>query len=205
MWRYTHANFDLACELLDSTDWDLLFCSGDVNECWSNWKSRFLQVMELCVPQSTLRSRRNLPWLTKTIVQAIRRRNSLFRVAKRSKSSASYQKYRAARNRVVALLRLSKAKYFNNLRSLDAKEFWKAIKLLSKQESSIPTLINNGTPVEDNRGKAVLLNEFFHSCFNNHTPPLTPQPSLLAPCNCPQDLLCSEDEIFHLISTLRPI
>ena len=45
---------------------------------------------------------------------------------------------------------------------------------------------------------------FFHSCFNNHTPPLTPQPSLLAPCNCPQDLLCSEDEIFHLISSLDP-
>ena len=103
IWRYSLANFDLACEMLDNTDWDGIF-TENVNSSWENWKARFLQIMELCIPQLSLKSKKNLPWLTKPVIQAIRRRNSLFRAAKKSKSSAAYQKYRAARNKVTALL-----------------------------------------------------------------------------------------------------
>ena len=112
IWRYSHANFDRACELLDSTDWDSIFATNDVSSCWANWHSHFLKIMEECIPKVVLRSRPNLPWLTKTVTQAIRRRNFLFRAAKHSKSLASYQRYRAARNRVTALLRLNKSNYF---------------------------------------------------------------------------------------------
>ena len=112
IWRYSHANFDRACELLDSTDWDSIFATNDVSSCWANWHSHFLKIMEKCIPKVVLRSRPNLPWLTKTVTQAIRRRNFLFRAAKHSKSLASYQRYRAARNRVTALLRLNKSNYF---------------------------------------------------------------------------------------------
>jgi hypothetical protein len=41
--------------------------------------------MEACIPQLVLKARKNLPWLTKSVIQAMRRRNSLFRAAKRSK------------------------------------------------------------------------------------------------------------------------
>ena len=52
-----------------------------------------MQVMDHCIPQLTLKSKKNLPWLTKSVVQAIRKRNALFRPAKNCKSTASYQKY----------------------------------------------------------------------------------------------------------------
>ena len=202
VWRYYHANFDHARELLDSTDWDSVFDSGDVNTCWAAWHSTFMDIMGKCIPQVVLHSRRNLPWLTKSVIQAIRKRNSLFRAAKRSKSLASYQRYRAARNHVVALLRLNKSKYFKKLQSKDSKAFWKAIRLLNKKESLIPTLVSNGYRVESSKEKATVLNHFFHDCFNKTLPPLTPQPSLLCPVDCPADLLCSEEEVFDLISSL---
>ena len=36
VWRYSHANFESACEYLAAVDWESLFLSGDVNICWSN-------------------------------------------------------------------------------------------------------------------------------------------------------------------------
>ena len=135
--------------------------------------------MTECIPQSTLRSHRNLPWLTKPIIQAIRRRNALFRAHKRAKSTSAYQQYRAARNRVVAMLRLSKSKYFRGLKAQGSKAFWKSIKLLNNQDCSIPTLTSNGVSVSDNCVKATLLNSFFYTCFNDKCPPLSDTPSSL--------------------------
>ena len=204
IWRYSLANFERACERFNETDWDSLFASSDVNICWSNWKARFLEVMLECIPQSTLRTRRNLPWLTKSITQAIRRRNALFKAHKRSKSTPMYQKYRAARNRVTAMLRLSKARYFRKLRSQNSKDFWKSIKLLNKVDCSIPTLLSNGAEVADNCEKASLLNNFFYDCFNTKSPPLTCTPSTLPTCGCPPELLCTNAEVYDLIVGLDP-
>ena len=202
IWRYAYGDFDRACELLESTDWNSLFSSGDVNTCWSNWKVRFLEVMQLCIPQTTLRSRRNLPWLSKQVIQAIRKRNALFRRTKKCRSPAVYQKYRAAKNKVTALIRLNKKKFFQSLRTSDAKNFWKAIKLLTKQDSSVPTLVHNGSTFEANSDKANILNTYFHDCFNKNVSALTPLPSTLDPALFPQGYLCTEDEIYDLITEL---
>ena len=102
------------------------------------------------------------------------------------------------------MLRLSKSKLFQRLRSLNYKEFWKSIKLLNKQESSVPTLFSNGTEVSDNREKAVLLNTYFYECFNNESVPLASHLPFLPLQDCPLDLLCNEAEIFDLIVGLDP-
>ena len=64
VWRYVFADYDLAHEMLDTIDWSSLFQSSDVNICWSLWHTKFLQVMEACIPQSVLKAQKNLPWLT---------------------------------------------------------------------------------------------------------------------------------------------
>ena len=51
VWRYPHANFDHACELLDSTDWDSVFDTDNMNTCWANWHSKFMEIMDKCIPQ----------------------------------------------------------------------------------------------------------------------------------------------------------
>ena len=201
IWRYSLANFELACDMLDGTNWDDIF-TDEVNSSWENWRTRFLQIMDHCIPQLTLKSKKNLPWLTKSVTQAIRKRNALFRAAKRCKSTASFQRYRAARNKVVALLRLNKKRFFKRLGSAPMKEFWKAIKLMNKQKSTIPTLNKNGVKAESSYDKAVLLNSYFHQCFNTMVPPLDEHQSPLNPSSFPAELLCTEDVIFDLITEL---
>ena len=133
----------------------------------------------------------------------MRKRNSYFRAAKRSNSEELWNKYKSIRNKVVALLRRGKRQYFYNLQFSTNKEFWKAINVINKQDSSIPTLWDNDTPVASSSGKADLLNCYFHDCFNHSFPPLK-NPTPLDPIGCPASMLCTEEEISELLHNLNP-
>ena len=84
VWRYMHADFEKACEMISETDWDAL-ASEDIDQYCSMWQNTFLSIMNECIPKRVLPPRRrNLPWLNKGLVQSIRRRNCYFKKAKRS-------------------------------------------------------------------------------------------------------------------------
>ena len=119
-------------------------------------------------------------------------------------AGSAYQRYRAARNKVVAMLRLSKTKFFRDLKFQTSKAFWKSMKMLNKQDCSIPTLVSNGSAVSDNLDKASLLNSFFYKCFNDNSPPLPNLPPNLQPSDYPAELLCGEAEVYDLILGLDP-
>ena len=57
--------------------------------------------MDVCIPKVTIKSRKNLPWLTKSVLQAMGEHNATFHTAKRSKSLADWEKYKIVRNKVV--------------------------------------------------------------------------------------------------------
>ena len=74
--------------MLESTNLDEVI-TGDIDTSWSNWQKSFLHVMESCIPKVTVRTKRNLPWLSNTVVSAINKRNLLFRAAKKAKAILS--------------------------------------------------------------------------------------------------------------------
>jgi hypothetical protein len=113
IWRYKHADFELANDLLSQVESSTIIVNDDVDECWKKWNNAFLRIMEQCIPYGRLPNRKNLPWLSKSIIQLIRKRNFYF---KKSKVSTLYtQKYRHARNKVVSLLRSSRKQFFKKL------------------------------------------------------------------------------------------
>ena len=78
VWCYSHANFELASDLLDATDWHSMFSNAtNVNVLWSLWHKRFLEVMDICIPKKRLPPKKHLPWLSPILLNAIKRRNSL--------------------------------------------------------------------------------------------------------------------------------
>ena len=76
IWRYALADFDQAMELLDSIEWTSTL-SHDVDAYWSNWKTSFLQIMEMSIPNAIVKLKRNFPWMNREISLAIKKRNSL--------------------------------------------------------------------------------------------------------------------------------
>ena len=133
---------------------------------------------------------KNLPWLTKDIIQLIHKRNNFFKKAKKFQNDPKdLQQFKATRNKVVSKLRSSKQRFFSSLDPKCPKDFWKSIKArsTSPDDCSIPSLFDSATSneVRHNGDKAELLNHTFVSHFNieqmpiNHTdiPPVNPQHS----------------------------
>ena len=197
IWRYSHADWEKACDLIDSFEWDSIL-TDDIDASLKQWHEQ-LDIMAQSIPNRFLPPRRNLPWLTKPIIQFMRKRNMLFRKAK---SSGNFTKYKRARNRTTNLLKLVKKRYFRSLNPKDSQKFWKAVKSLNKSKQSIPTLSHDGEVACDDADKANLLCSFFSSCFNQSCAPISPSPNHPLCFPFPDELLCTESEVFDLLATL---
>ena len=172
----TGADFTLAINLLSDRNLDALIEPSDVNLSWSKWKYSFLEVMDICIPKSYLSKRYNLPWLTKSLIQLIKKKNHLLRKAQLTKDPSVEKQYSSTRNKVVAKLRKAKQYYFQHLNQGNCKEFWKAVKDINKGQNSIPVLtdISSDDQVPNtDADKANALKKFFSRCFNYAFPPLS--------------------------------
>ena len=121
---YKLADWDKANSLIDAFHWDVLL-SSDINESWSNWCEKFLSIMDCCIPRKTLPPWKNLPWLTKELINLMRKRNLLY---KRSKWLGEFSKYRSIRNKVTSELRKAQKHLFQSIKPHNPKEFWRAVK-----------------------------------------------------------------------------
>ena len=87
-----------------------------------------MQIMELCIPHVMTKVKRNVPWMNSGIIKAIKHRNRLFPIAKRSDRPIDRIKYNVKRNQIVSLLRNSINKNFMiHLNMLTQKCFGKLL------------------------------------------------------------------------------
>ena len=147
VWRYSHADFVSIALQLDDTDWDVLL-DDDVDSSWIRWKNHFLQIMSQCIPQITIKSERNVPWVTRAIKQAMCKRKVLFQKAKSTGDPQDLVIYKHQRKQVLSMLRESRQAFFTNLNTASAKEFWKTIKMLGRKSTSLPTISNGSTQAD---------------------------------------------------------
>ena len=76
-------------------DLEAIIDPNDIQLTWSNWKKKvFLDIMDECIPTSIVPIRKNLPWLTKDIIQLMRKRNNLFKKARVSNDPKDLQQFK---------------------------------------------------------------------------------------------------------------
>lgn len=204
VWLYKHADWHKAFNLIENTNWDSLLVD-DVSTSWEIWMKRYMEIMSESIPQRLLPPRRNLPWLSKSLIQLMRRRNTLFSHVKRSNKRSDVEKYKRIRNRVVIQLRTAKSNFFKNLNPRSNKKFWSTVKYLNKRYNSIPVLNQGSVTANTSKEKAEMLNSFFSTCFNPAFPPLSPRNDLIASTgevSNIEDLLCTDEEVYGLLSSL---
>ena len=205
IWRYALGDFEKAAELLETIEWSRTANTNDVDSYWSDWKSYFLQVMEICIPSVKAKTRNNVPCMNHSIAKAIKQRDVLFRTAKRTYQLSDLKKYKLQRNKVVSMLR--KQLFFDKLSTSDQKTFWKTVRFLNNKQSSIQSLQRDGNTIVSASGKAELLNNFFFGCFNHNVPPLM-HSDIDISCEyvdlaaCPEDILCTKDFVLEQLTNL---
>ena len=164
--------------------------------------------METCIPRATTPPTINLPWLSKDLKRLMKKRNAAYHQAKRGNNLQHLEKYNQLRNLVLTKTRRAKRLFFRKLAILspNKKQYWKTVKLLTRSCSTILSLITDeGSEVTDDDGKADALNSFFSKCFNRKENPLTNSDweSVTSPSpECPEEYLCTEQQVFDLLSTL---
>ena len=103
---------------------------------------------------------------------AMRKRNRLLKLCCKSKTRASWEKYRQQRNFTTTLIRKNKAKYFHKVNAklqdvtTGVKAWWSIVKRFygEKMQSTVSTLIEGVRQVTNAQEKAEILNEYFKIC-----------------------------------------
>ena len=127
-----------------------------------------MSVMEECIPQTTLPSKCNLPWMTPELTKSLRARNLLYKRAKRNNSYRLWHKYKMKRNKVANQLKSAKRKYFSRLKLSDPKMFWKTVKKITKEDSRIPCIEGeNEDIISNDESKAFILNDYFSNYMSS--------------------------------------
>ena len=122
LWRHQFADWEKANCLLDLVNRDAVIDATDINKAWSNWGETFLSIMGECIPQVTLPSNRiNRSWLSKELLQAMRKRKTLYRQAK---STENFSDYKRQRNKVVSqLIGLLRKPFFHKINLSSPQNF----------------------------------------------------------------------------------
>ena len=97
VWKYVQADFGKACSLIEGTNWDALI-SNDVNVSLKNWQNKFLSIIEECIPKQTLPRRRNLPWMSRSLVRTMRKRSRLYKKARKHRNPSLFNCYKRKKN-----------------------------------------------------------------------------------------------------------
>ena len=100
----------------------------------------------------------------------IRKRERLFKKARRSKLASHWQSYKSHRNLVKKQIQQAHESYVNeviggSLEEGNVKAFWNYVKLKRTESIGIPSLRDGDRVISSNSGKASVLNSYFKSVF----------------------------------------
>ena len=71
VWLYKEGNYTRASQLIALSDWNTILSGCDIDKAVEQWSTKFLAIMDECIPSRYLRPKQNLPWITTNIVQHI--------------------------------------------------------------------------------------------------------------------------------------
>ena len=85
---------------------DLLSCvtHSDVNDDWKSWKTSFLSAVSKHVPCKKIRTQKQLPWINGAILHLIKKKNTIRRKLRLSKSSFLTENFKSLRATIKRML-----------------------------------------------------------------------------------------------------
>ena len=166
---YSNFNADKFMTDLCEIDWNNTCRSFDVNKSFSRFYKNINRLINKHAPLKDVSKRRlkllTKPWLTKGIRRSIRVKNNLF-------FNSNWNKYKQYRNKLTALIRLSKQKYYQNFFNSyikNMRQTWKGINELlgsmrkKRKTKSINFIRSNENAALTSDPKTIgnTLNEYF--------------------------------------------
>ena len=160
---------DVYSELISRQTYD------SVDNLWSFFKNTLHKLTDKFVPFIHAKTNSNLPWVNPRIRREIRKKERLFKRAKRSGNHVDSVNFKAQRKKVKHIIKKAHDDYVNSyiLNDVDQnhKRFWKYIKAKRFSNSPIKCLLKNGHTFTKTKDILDTLNTTFYEAFsqdNNH-------------------------------------
>ena len=122
--------------------------NDDINTDWQRWSDAFMAAVKDHIPIKRLKGRNPLPWINGTILNLIKKKNSIRQKLKKSPFNLNLgDKFRTLRTEIKRLLRESRENFFGTLITdykCNPKRFWSVLKHKSKSQN-IPNKISMKT------------------------------------------------------------
>ena len=147
-----------------------------LDNLWSFFKNTLHKLIDDFVPFKYAKTNSNLPWVNVRVRREIRKKERLFKRAKRSGNYLDSVKFKAQRKKVKHIIKEAHDDYVNNyiLNNADQnqKKFWKYIKAKRFSSTSIKCLIKNGQTFTKTKDILDTLNTTFYEAFSlDNNPP----------------------------------
>ena len=161
-------------ETLGSLPWETIFIFEDVEDMLSAWETLFNQALDAHCPwrEKRVSREKQTPCMTKAIIERLRLRDMLLKIARRSNAKADWDSYKLARNKCVNIIKHEKRAFYSNCfeeNKGNSKAMWKTIKsLMSTKKSDV--CMNLGD--HSNEHEAETFNDYFTSIDASARPPI---------------------------------
>lgn len=161
---------------------DTFAANFQLNSLESNWllfKSEVHRLIRLYIPTITITERTTSPWFNVSLKRLNNKKKRLFRQAKRSNSSCTWQKYYAVEKEYDKLTSQTKHKFLSTtlpaMLQTNPKRFWKTIN--PNQRNEISLINSSGLPIPETEAadllnrtfSSVLLMNYLMACPIHHT------------------------------------
>ena len=100
---------------LEQLIWQYNSIDHDVNQRLDNFNQKFLSVLDMHAPIKTVKIKRRLcPFVGQEIVQLMKKRDALHKLARQTRQALDWDRYRSSRNQIKGKLREAKRKFVHN-------------------------------------------------------------------------------------------
>ena len=141
--------------------------NSTVEEVWESFKQGITDSISKNVPSKLSSTRTSLPWINNKFRKMLRRKQRLYRQAKKTNT---WSNYRSCQREIKRELRKAECNFINNtieegLKSNNMKPFWRYIKSRNQDNIGVSPLKEKGALASDSLQKANILLRQFQSVF----------------------------------------
>ncbi len=152
--------------------------SKSTNANWNYFRTKVLAAIDKHIPNKMSNAKHNLPWITRSIKRQMRKRDRLYKRAKKTKKPSDWRHYTEFRNRLAKTIRSEYNTYVNEVvggsLTENPKQFWNHVRLTNTENLGIPTLVENEQLHVTDKAKASALNSHFKAQFTQERGDIPP-------------------------------
>jgi hypothetical protein len=161
---------------------DRVPASHSLEDNWAYFKNTITSAMDKYIPHKMSKKRHNLPWFTPVVRRCIRRKQRLYKKAKKLGTTAARQAYKQHKHATQKCIRQAHDTHVAGilelaLTSKNPKPFWQYVKSKKQDNTGISPLKRDGQLVSDSLEQAEIINTQFQSVFTDedvhNIPPMT--------------------------------